>query len=62
MPLYAEFGIKEALLLDVNEKILTKYTEPSSRGYKTSHRFDLADSIICLDASIAIADIFGKSS
>jgi Uma2 family endonuclease len=57
MPLYAEFGIKEAWLLDVNEKILTKYSEPSSKGYKTSYRFDLNDSIICLDVAIAIADI-----
>jgi Uma2 family endonuclease len=59
MPLYAEFGIMEAWLIDVNAKTLTKYTEPSPRGYKTSHRLELNDAVLCLGEEINLVDIFG---
>jgi len=58
MPLYAEFGIIEAWLIDVNAKTLTKYTEPSPTGYKTSHRLELNDAVLCLDVEILLTDIF----
>lgn len=60
MPLYAEFGVIEAWLIDVNGKTLTKYSEPSPTGYKTSHRLELNDVVLCLDVAIALTDIFGK--
>jgi len=60
MPLYAEFGIPEAWLVDVNKKTLTRYTSPSSQGYKDSQRLDINDSIPCLDKEIAATDIFGN--
>jgi len=59
MPLYAEFGIPEAWLIDVNERTLTRYTEPSKRGYKNSRFFDLSDSVTCENQVIAVKDIFG---
>ena len=60
MPLYAELGIIEAWLVDVNAKTLTKYTEPSCTGYKTSHRLELNDEVLCLDVVINLTDIFGS--
>jgi Uma2 family endonuclease len=60
MPLYAEFGIIEAWLIDLNAKTLTKYTEPSPKGYKTSHRLELNDAVLCLDIAINLTDIFGN--
>jgi Uma2 family endonuclease len=60
MPLYAEFGITEAWLIEVNAKTLTKYTEPSPKGYKTSHLLELNDAVLCLDVAIALTDIFGS--
>jgi Uma2 family endonuclease len=60
MPLYAEFGISEAWLIDVNDKILSKYTNPSPRGYKASESLDGNDMISVLGVEIAVKDIFGK--
>jgi Uma2 family endonuclease len=60
IPLYAEFGINEVWLIDVNEKTLTKYTVPSSKGYKTSQRFELTDSVLCLNVEIAVTEILGN--
>ncbi len=60
MPLYAESGIPEAWLVDVNARTITRYTEPSAKGYKSSQRLDINDSILCLDKEIAATDIFGN--
>jgi len=59
IPLSAEFGIPESWLIDVNEKILTRYTIPSVRGYKTSESLDRNDSVLVLGIEIAVRDIVG---
>jgi Uma2 family endonuclease len=58
IPLYAEFGIPEAWLLDVNRNLLTKFTQPSLDGYRIAQILDLADSIIFSGLKIQISDIF----
>jgi Uma2 family endonuclease len=58
IPLYAEFGIPEAWLLDVNKNLLTKFTQPSLDGYRIAQILDLADSIKFSGLEIQISDIF----
>jgi len=58
IPLYAEFGISEAWLVDVNKSILTKFTQPSLSGYRTVQILDLADSIEFSGLKIQVSDIF----
>ncbi len=60
MPLYAEFGIPEAWLIDVNAKTLTKYTNPSPKGYKSIESLDGNDVVLVLEIEIAIKDILGS--
>jgi Uma2 family endonuclease len=60
MPLYAEFGIPEAWIIDVNAQILTRYTNPSARGYKISESLDRNDSVLVLGVEIDVNDIFGS--
>jgi len=60
MPLYAEFDIPEVWIIDVNEKTLTRYTNPSSRGYKTSESLDRNDSVLVLGVEVAVKDMLGS--
>jgi Uma2 family endonuclease len=60
MPLYAEFGIPEAWIIDVNEKTLTRYTNPSARGYKSTESLDANDMISVLGIEIPVKDVVGS--
>lgn len=60
MPLYAEFGIPEAWLIDVSDKNLTRYTNPSQRGYKNTESLDGNDRTSILGVEIAVKDILGS--
>ncbi len=60
IPLYAKFGIPEAWLVDVNGETLTRYTNPSSTGYKSTQIFDKNDFVACMGIEIAIAEILGE--
>ncbi len=60
MPLYAEFDIPEAWLVDVNQENLTKYTNPSPKGYKNTESLDKNDLVIVLGVEIMVKDIFGS--
>jgi Uma2 family endonuclease len=59
MPLYAEFGIPEAWLIDVNLKTLTRYANPNLRGYKNTENLDGNDTVSVLGVEIAVKDILG---
>jgi Uma2 family endonuclease len=59
MPLYAEFGITEAWLIDVNHKTLIRYTNPNLRGYKNTEILDGNDTVSVLEGEIAVKDILG---
>jgi Uma2 family endonuclease len=60
MPLYAKFGIPEAWLIDVNGEMLTRYTMPSSKGYKSVQILDKSESVVCLGIEMAIANFLGE--
>lgn len=64
VPLYAEAGIEEFWLVDINNRILTSYTSPTTDGYAKSHRYRSGDSIPILafpDVAIAWVNIFSQS-
>jgi Uma2 family endonuclease len=64
VPLYAEAGIEEFWLVDINNRILTSYTSPAPDGYAKSHRFRSGDSIPILafpDVAIPWANVFGQN-
>jgi Uma2 family endonuclease len=63
VPLYAEAGIEEFWLVDINNRILTSYTSPTTDGYVKSHHYRSGDSIPILafpDVTIAWVNIFGQ--
>jgi Uma2 family endonuclease len=60
MPLYAEFGILEAWLFDVNDKTLTRYTNPSQRGYKNTESLDGNDTVSVLGVEISVKEVLGS--
>lgn len=62
MPLYAEAGITELWLIDLNSRTLISYTLPDEDGYTKSHRYRFGDSITIQafpNVEIAWSDIFG---
>jgi Uma2 family endonuclease len=62
LPLYAEAGIEEFWLIDINNRALTSYTSPAPDGYTNSHRYRSGETISILafpDVAIAWANIFG---
>jgi Uma2 family endonuclease len=59
IPLYGSAGIIEAWLIDVNEKTLTKYTQPNPEGYQSIEVFKPSDVIIWMEEKILLADILG---
>jgi len=64
MPLYAEAGITELWLIDVNSRTLISYTLPSADGYINSHRYRSGE-LIAIQAfpnvEITWSDIFGEN-
>jgi Uma2 family endonuclease len=62
LPLYAEAGILEFWLVDINKRVVTSYTSHSEDGYLNSHRYRSGESIPILafpDVAIAWANVFG---
>jgi Uma2 family endonuclease len=62
VPLYAEAGIEEFWIVDINNRILTSYTSPTTDGYAKSHRYRSGESIPILafpDLEIPWVNIFG---
>ena len=47
-PLYAEAGIPEMWLFDVNKKVIEGYSQPSASGYKWIKRYDEGDTLSML--------------
>jgi Uma2 family endonuclease len=60
MPLYAEFAIPEAWLIDVNAKTLTRFTKPSSIGYKSAESLDGNDVLLLLGVEIMVKEVLGS--
>ena len=52
-PLYAAAGIPEMWLFDVNQKLITGYSQPSPSGYKRIQHYEAGDSL----GIIAFADV-----
>jgi Uma2 family endonuclease len=64
VPLYAEAGIGEFWLVDLNHRTLTSYTSPAADGYANSHRYSSSESIPILafpDLEIPWANVFGQN-
>ncbi len=64
LSLYAEAGIREFWLVDINNRALTSYTSPAVDGYANSHRYKSGESIPILafpDVLIGWSDIFGQN-
>jgi Uma2 family endonuclease len=60
MPLYAEFDIPEAWLIDVNEKTVTRFAKPSSSGYKSTESLDGNDLLLLLGVEITVKEVLGS--
>ena len=52
-PLYAAAGIPEMWLFDVNQKLITGYSQPSPSGYKQIQHYESGNSL----AMLAFADV-----
>jgi len=52
-PLYAAAGIPEMWLFDVNQKLITGYSQPSPSGYKHIQHYEAGDAL----AMVAFADV-----
>ncbi|MFM7886041.1 MAG: Uma2 family endonuclease [Pseudanabaena sp.] len=48
MPLYADNGIPEMWLFDLNQQIIEGYSQPSASGYKRSQRYEQGDTLSLL--------------
>jgi Uma2 family endonuclease len=59
IPLYAEAGIIEVWLIDLNKKTLTKYSQPNSEKYQSNQIFRANDSIIWMEEKLGLIDILG---
>jgi Uma2 family endonuclease len=61
-PRYAENGIQEAWLIDLENDRIEIHTQPTAKGYKLVkilHRGDIAESTIFEEIKIAVDDILG---
>ena len=61
-PRYAENGIKESWLIDLENNRVEIHTQPTANGYKLVkilHRGDIAESTIFEEIKIAVDDILG---
>ncbi len=62
-PKYAENGIPEAWLIDLENDRIEIHTQPTKNGYrlvKILHRGDIAESTVFEEIKIAVDDILGK--
>jgi Uma2 family endonuclease len=61
-PRYAENGIQEAWLIDLENDRVEIHTQPTAKGYKLVkilHRGDIAESTVLLEIKMAVDDILG---
>lgn len=61
-PRYAENGIQEAWLIDLENDRVEIHTQPTAKGYKLVkilHRGDIAESTIFTEIKISVDDILG---
>ena len=64
-PKYAENGIPEAWLIDLENDRIEIHTQPTKNGYKLVkilHRGDIAESTVFEEIKIAVDDILGKDA
>jgi len=62
IPLYAENGIKEVWLVDMNEQYIEVYREPTSNGYKNIQKFRGGEMLfiqIFPDINITVDEVLG---
>lgn len=62
VPLYARCGIPEAWVVDVNERVVHAFRDPSAAGYRTSLTLKPGDGVACIalaEARIEVAELFG---
>ena len=58
--IYAEAGVKEYWLVEPEVGTITRYTEPTSSGYKEMHTFPATDSVastVLSDFRVTLADL-----
>ena len=61
MPLYARAGITEAWVVDVEEKVIRVFRDPTAKGYQTSITASVKEKIAVPGlpkAMISVADLF----
>ncbi|GAB4364217.1 MAG: Uma2 family endonuclease [Methylohalobius crimeensis] len=61
MPLYAEHGIREAWLIDLEKKTVEIFREPSPEGYRETKRIGSEESIrpsLCPEVKIELSKLF----
>ena len=64
VPLYAEEGVLEVWLVDVNEEWVEVYREPARDGYKNVGKFSRGESLSIqafADVSISVDDVLGNA-
>jgi Uma2 family endonuclease len=62
-PRYAENGIQEAWLIDLENDRVEIHTQPTAKGYKLVkilHRGDIAESMVLPEIKLAVDDILGS--
>jgi Uma2 family endonuclease len=65
IPLYAENGIPEAWLIDVNDRSLIIYRQPTPEGYQTTQVLNGEENLSLLafpEITINVSEIFGISN
>lgn len=63
MPLYAQSGIPEAWLVDLNEETITVYRDPTPNGYRTAwtvRRGEMLAPAAFPERHLAVMDILGE--
>ncbi len=63
MPLYARGGIRESWLVDLNERQVTVYRQPSPEGYRLIQIYTLEETIspsLLPSITIALRDLFSR--
>jgi len=63
IPLYAEDGIIEVWLVDINEETVELYREPAANGYQNLRKFVVGENLsigVFSDVNINVKEIFGK--
>jgi Uma2 family endonuclease len=62
VPLYARCGIPEAWVVDVNERVIHVFRDPSAAGYRISLTLKPGETAVCAalpEARIEVGELFG---